>query len=174
MNWASSASTTCGGRRDSAGWETVAAAEVRAAASSPPVEEVLRAIDAATAVAILTNNSEAAVAEFLKREPVLAAKVKAVVGRETLAGPKTDFEIFRTGIHASRARRSAAPTPISYVGDMSYELDFARQLGATAVDVVEFTTHRRALTRERNAHISRITSRLSRTGCTLESARGFE
>ena len=118
------------------GWETVAAAEVRAAASSPPVASMLRALDASVSVAILTNNAEAAVHEFLTREPALAAKVCAVVGRESLKGPKTDFDFFRTG-YAACCDALGDPNEVSYVGDMQYELDFARRLGASAFDVSE-------------------------------------
>lgn len=117
-------------------WETVTAAETRAAASSPAVETTLRALDQSVAVAILTNNAEAAVHAFLTREPALAAKVSAVVGRESLGGPKTDFEFFRSGYETCCAALDS-PEPPSYVGDMQYELEFARRLGATAVDVSE-------------------------------------
>ena len=117
-------------------WETVAAAEVRAAPSSPAVASMLRALTASVSVAILTNNAERSVHEFLNREPALAAKVCAVVGRESLGGPKTDFEFFRTGYETCCAALGN-PDQVSYVGDMQYELDFARRLGAIAVDVSE-------------------------------------
>ena len=117
-------------------WEIVAAAETRAASSSPTVESMLRALETSRAVAILTNNAEAAVHEFLAREPALAAKVCAVIGRETLGGPKTDFEFFRSG-YAACCDSLGDPTELSYVGDMQYELDFARRLGASAFDVSE-------------------------------------
>ena len=117
-------------------WEIVAAAETLAASSSPTVKSMVRALETSRAVAILTNNAEAAVHEFLTREPALTAKVCAVVGRETLGGPKTDFDFFRTG-YAACCDALGDPNEVSYVGDMQYELDFARRLGASAFDVSE-------------------------------------
>lgn len=59
-----------------------------------------------------------------------------VVGRRALGGPKTDFEIFSSGYARCRhAIVSNDAGPIAYIGDQTYELDFARALGAATFGV---------------------------------------
>jgi phosphoglycolate phosphatase-like HAD superfamily hydrolase len=122
-------------RDDPDPWVDVTRAEAEAAAAASPVDAVVRHLAAARAVAVLTSNAETSVAAFLDRFPDLRRRVVAVVGRETLAGPKTTFEVFERGyrrcVEATAAVRGDGP--VVYVGDMDYELDFARRLGATAV-----------------------------------------
>ena len=68
---------------------------------------------------------------------ICESRADRVVGRETLAGPKTDFDVFARGfsacIEATAAVRDGAV--VVYVGDMSYELAFARRLGARSIHV---------------------------------------
>jgi phosphoglycolate phosphatase-like HAD superfamily hydrolase len=118
-------------------WDGVTRAEAEAAAAAAPVEAVVRHLETAHAVAVLTSNAERSVAAFLERFPDLGRRVVTVVGRETLAGPKSDFEVFERGYRrcveaTAEARGDGA---VIYVGDMDYELDFARRLGATAISV---------------------------------------
>lgn len=126
---------------DADAWAPVTRAEVAAAAQAKPIEPTVRALAGARAVAVLTSNSEHAVRAFLDRFPALDAHVGLVVGRETLAGRKTDFEIFRAGFE--RALAAIAPDAtagdVSFLGDQEYELAFARRLGADAHHVDALT-----------------------------------
>ena len=118
-------------------WEAVTRAEVDAAGVAVPSEPVTTALAGVPSLAILTNNDETAVERFLARYPELRARVRLVVGRRSLAGPKTDFDVFSRGYRRCVAAVAPAgrPASITYVGDMAYELDFAQRLGATAVAV---------------------------------------
>jgi len=119
-------------------WETVTRAEVDAARTAAPVPFVMHALRSVPSIAVLTSNDETAVETFLDRWPDLRSKVRTVVGRRTLAGPKTDFEIFSCGYARCRAAiASHDGAPIAYIGDRAYELDFARRLGADPVGVTE-------------------------------------
>jgi phosphoglycolate phosphatase-like HAD superfamily hydrolase len=124
-------------RADNGVWSDVTRAETLAAQTAAPVEVLVPMLERTRAIAVLTSNAEASVRAFLDRFPELDHRVVHVVGRETLAGPKTDFEVFERGYHqcvdATAAWRGAAP--VVYVGDLAYELEFARRLGATAIDV---------------------------------------
>jgi phosphoglycolate phosphatase-like HAD superfamily hydrolase len=122
------------------GWGLVASAEEDAAARAAPVLAVVEALREAHAVAVLTSNSEASVRRFLGRHDELQRVVVAVIGRESLAGPKSDYDVFARGFQkcvdaTAGARRSGEK--VVYVGDQSYELHFARKLGAHAVHVKE-------------------------------------
>jgi phosphoglycolate phosphatase-like HAD superfamily hydrolase len=119
-------------------WELVTNAEERAARRAEVVPEMQLALADVTSVAILSSNAESAVWEFLGRFPDLRARVELVVGRESLRGPKDEFDVFARGFAIcveviEAARRPASP--VVYVGDAQYELDFARRLGAQAIDV---------------------------------------
>jgi phosphoglycolate phosphatase-like HAD superfamily hydrolase len=116
-------------------WDVVTAAEVRAARAAAPIDAVSRALGSATDIAILTSNDEAAVDAFLEGQPSLRAKVRMIVGRRTLAGPKTDFETFAAGYARCVAALMPADGDLVYIGDADYELAFAQRLGARAVDV---------------------------------------
>jgi phosphoglycolate phosphatase-like HAD superfamily hydrolase len=119
-------------------WDTVAEAEIEAARAASPVPSVVRALESVADIAVLTSNDEVAVAAFLERWPELRSRVRVVVGRRTLAGPKTDFEIFSAGYaKCLHAISGPGPAPVTYIGDQDYELDFARRLGADAVGVRE-------------------------------------
>jgi phosphoglycolate phosphatase-like HAD superfamily hydrolase len=120
-------------------WSIVRAAEIEAAGNAMPFEPVRTGLECASAFAVLTSNSEDAVLHFLNRFPSLESHVAAIVGRETLAGPKHDYEIFERGFtRCVTATASArADEHVVYVGDTSWELDYARQLGAHAIDVHE-------------------------------------
>lgn len=120
------------------GWETVTRAEVDAARTAAPVPFVMHALSSVRAIAVLTSNDETAVETFLDRWPDLRSRVRTVVGRRTLAGPKTDFEIFSAGYARCCAAIAANdPARIAYLGDRAYELDFARRLGAEPFGVAE-------------------------------------
>ena len=72
--------------------------------------------------------------------------MRVVVGRRALGGPKTDFEVFSTGYAALRPGRrgGTGAAEVTYVGDMRYELDYARRLGASAFDVTSWRRLARA------------------------------
>jgi phosphoglycolate phosphatase-like HAD superfamily hydrolase len=118
-------------------WADVTRAEEAAATVAAPVTAIITHLEAARAVAVLTSNAEASVAAFLARFPAVGRRVVAVVGRETLGGPKTDFDVYARGyqrcVDATASARGDGP--VVYVGDMEYELEFARRLGATAIAV---------------------------------------
>jgi phosphoglycolate phosphatase-like HAD superfamily hydrolase len=118
-------------------WDAVTSAEIEAAAGAEPVTSVIEALGSVSAIAVLTSNDEAAVETFLERWPELRARVRTIVGRRTLGGPKTDFEVFSSGYATCLDAIGAESPMITYVGDMRYELDYARRLGARAFDVKE-------------------------------------
>jgi FMN phosphatase YigB (HAD superfamily) len=119
------------------GWSTVTNAEVEAATTAAPVRPVVSILSKVQCFAVLTSNDGRAVHRFVNRFPDLRNRLTIVVGREELGGPKTDLAIFSEGV-----QRCLAATDLHrdgeqavYVGDSSYELDFASQLGLKAVDV---------------------------------------
>ena len=122
---------------DAERWEVVTQAEIDAARVAAPVPGIMEALASATTVAVLTSNDEAAVEIFLARWPELAAKIGAIVGRRALAGPKTEFAVFASGYERCLRSVTERDAGVTYIGDMRYELDFARRLGARAVDVKE-------------------------------------
>jgi len=127
-------------QRDTADvWLDVTEAETRAAEIAAPLEAVVTHLERVEAIAVLTSNAEASVRAFLRRFPDLDRRVVRVVGRETLAGPKTEFMVFERGYRQCVAATAdvRGSQPVIYVGDMDYELEFARRLGATAVAVAD-------------------------------------
>jgi phosphoglycolate phosphatase-like HAD superfamily hydrolase len=120
-------------------WDRVTEAEAQAAARAEPVWPVFRRLAAASGFAVLTSNSERAVRNFFDRFPAERARVVHVVGRETLGGPKEDGDCFRRGFRAcvDATQELRGDAPLVYVGDASYELEFARRLGATVVCVLD-------------------------------------
>jgi phosphoglycolate phosphatase-like HAD superfamily hydrolase len=118
-------------------WALVSRAEEEAARVADVVPEMQMALQDARSFAILTSNSEGAVWRFLDRFTALASRVQLVVGRETLGGPKSDFDVFARGFAAcvdatASTRRNS---PVVYVGDTIYELKFAQRLGARTIDI---------------------------------------
>jgi hypothetical protein len=118
-------------------WDEITRAEALAANTAAALDAVLGPLEHTKALAVLTSNSQASVHAFLGRFPALEDKVKVVVGRETLAGPKTDFAVFTHGfrlcVDATATARDGGP--VVYVGDMDYELEFAQRLGAVPISV---------------------------------------
>jgi phosphoglycolate phosphatase-like HAD superfamily hydrolase len=123
-------------------WSTVRDAEIEAAGQAVPFEPVRADLERAATFAVLTSNSEDAVAHFLARFTSLESRLAVIVGRETLAGPKHDYDVFRRGymrcVTATATVRG--DEGVVYVGDADWELDFARRLGAHAIDVSELNT----------------------------------
>jgi phosphoglycolate phosphatase-like HAD superfamily hydrolase len=125
------------GWTDDPTWRAVTAAEIDAARVAEPVAPLVTALASCDGFAVLTGNSEAAVAAFLEITPRLRSLCLAVAGRETLRGSKRDQPAFARGfqrcVDATAAARAGA-VPV-YVGDLPWELTSARQLGAVAIDV---------------------------------------
>ena len=123
-------------------WAIVRDAEIEAARHATPFEPVRGRLEDSSAFAVLTSNSEKAVALFLHRFAELESRAAVVVGRETLGGSKHDYEVFRRGfmkcVDATEAARGQGR--LVYAGDSDWELDFARQLGAETIDVRELST----------------------------------
>jgi hypothetical protein len=116
-------------------WATVTEAEFTAVSRARPIVATLDALAAARAFVVITDNDESVVAEFLSAYPALAAKTRAVFGRQSHGGPKRDREVFARAFSAARQwLGDIAPDPV-YCGDQDYELDFARALGAGTVRV---------------------------------------
>jgi len=122
-------------------WAIVRDAEVDAAQRASPIEPVRAILEQSTAFAVLSSNSELAISTFLKRFGVLESRTAIVVGRESLAGPKRDYAVFARGLaRCVDATASArADDGVVYVGDTDWELEFARRLGAHAVDVEDLS-----------------------------------
>jgi phosphoglycolate phosphatase-like HAD superfamily hydrolase len=120
-------------------WSVVRDAEIEAAGNASPLSTVRAGLEQAAAFAVLTSNSEQAVAHFLERFRSLQSRVAIVVGRETLAGPKHEFDVFQRGFRRCVAATAAARArqDVVYVGDADWELDFARRLGAQVIDARE-------------------------------------
>jgi phosphoglycolate phosphatase-like HAD superfamily hydrolase len=120
-------------------WAIVNQAEQEAADVADIIPEVQDALEPTVSFAILTSNSETSVWRFLDRFNQLRSRVQLVVGRETLAGPKSEFPIFARGFRACVEATAHArhDSDMVYVGDMSYELAFARRLGARPIHVDE-------------------------------------
>lgn len=118
-------------------WTPVSRAEERSARVADVVPAMQKALGHTSSFAILSNNSEAAVWQFLERFTDLVSRVRLVVGRETLAGPKNDFDVFARGFTACVEATAGARgrSPVVYVGDLSYELAFARRLGGRPIHV---------------------------------------
>lgn len=127
-------------------WSVVTNAEVEAAGGAVPLEPVLAALADVETFAILTSNSERAVLRFFEDRQALRSRLASIVGRETLAGPKADEDVFRAGftvcLEATAAARRGGQA--LYVGDADYELEFARNLGVRAVHVSELIAPRPA------------------------------
>jgi phosphoglycolate phosphatase-like HAD superfamily hydrolase len=117
-------------------WSIVREAEIEAARRATPLEPVCADLENSTSFAVLTANSEDAVTCFLRRFTALDSRVAVIVGRETLAGPKHDYEVFRRGFTscAMATAPARADGAVTYAGDTDWELEFARRLGAEAVD----------------------------------------
>jgi phosphoglycolate phosphatase-like HAD superfamily hydrolase len=120
-------------------WSMIREAEIMAATLATPFEPVRAGLERCSAFAVLTSNSEDAVARFLERFGSLESRASVVVGRETLGGPKDDYEVFSRGFTrcVTATATARADEGVVYVGDADWELDFARQLGAYAVDARE-------------------------------------
>lgn len=121
---------------DPAAFVTVAAAERDGAREADADPEAAAFVRGFAAFAILTDNSETAVAVFLERHPHMAQRCLAVAGRESLRGSKRDPVVFRAGIDRCVAALGApALREVTYLGDTADELRQAGELGLRAVDV---------------------------------------
>jgi phosphoglycolate phosphatase-like HAD superfamily hydrolase len=122
------------------GWDVVTDAEVRAAETALPVLPAAM-LSGVRCFAVLTSNDARAVRRFMDRFPQLRERLTTVVGREELGGPKSDFACFELGIRQCMDAMNIDELT-TYVGDAPYELDFARRLGLTAIDVRELVGSR--------------------------------
>jgi phosphoglycolate phosphatase-like HAD superfamily hydrolase len=124
---------------DPSRWAVVTAAETKAARRAAPIAAVLGRLDEVRGFGVLTSNSSRAVHAFFTRFPDAASRLAIVVGREELEGPKSDFARFRSGlgvcINATAEMREDGA--VVFVGNASYELEFARRLSLTALDVAD-------------------------------------
>ncbi len=121
-------------------FEIVAAAEREGALRGEDIAEAIEFAGGFDRFAVLSGNSRSAVEVFFDRNPLLRERCAAVVGRETLPGPKHEFEHFRRAVDVClQSLGVGAAAGVSYLGDSAYELDFARSLGLAAVDVSSLT-----------------------------------
>lgn len=123
-------------------WAVVRDAEVDAARRASPLEPIAHYLEQSMAFAILSSNSENAISVFLERFAGLESRTALVIGRESLSGPKDDYAVFARGfarcVEATAVARDDGV--VVYVGDADWELEFARRLGAHAVDVRDVST----------------------------------
>jgi phosphoglycolate phosphatase-like HAD superfamily hydrolase len=127
---------------DNAGaWAIVREAEIEAARHATPLEPVRAELEDSSSFAVLSANSDDAVACFLGRFPDLESRVVAIVGRETLSGPKRHYEVFRRGFDTcvTTTAPARADGRVIYAGDADWELEYARRLGADVVDARQLT-----------------------------------
>jgi phosphoglycolate phosphatase-like HAD superfamily hydrolase len=117
-------------RGDPASWGVVTAAEVAAATVAPPVPAVVEMLSASTGFAVISNNSADAIAAFLSRHPLLAARCRMVLGREELQGPKENEERFAAAYARCLAALGVEAGDVEYLGDQDYELALASRCGA--------------------------------------------
>jgi|APSaa5957512535_1039671.scaffolds.fasta_scaffold21897_2 phosphoglycolate phosphatase-like HAD superfamily hydrolase len=117
-------------------WEPVRQHEIEAAETSPFINHTLEVLKSVTSFAVLTNNSEQAVATALARLPEIEKKVSLIVGRETLKGPKQKRSNFDHGFKNALDSLSTIGKSTYYLGDQDYELNFAKDLGAIPIRVL--------------------------------------
>jgi phosphoglycolate phosphatase-like HAD superfamily hydrolase len=126
-------------------WAEILAAERAAAETAQAVAQVVDALVSVEAFAVLSNNGESAVRIFCDRYPALRSRLRTVVGREALRGPKSDFACFGRGfaacLEALYSTGSSEGTGVVYAGDQAYELEFAARLGARTIEVASSTRH---------------------------------
>lgn len=122
-------------------WPLVTEAEIQAAGCAKANEALVHLLAETETFTVLTSNSSLAVYRFMERFSGLRAKLADVVGREQLAGPKSDFQTFTRGVQRCLAASGATPSqsPTVYIGDAAYELDFAARLGLKTIDVADIT-----------------------------------
>jgi FMN phosphatase YigB (HAD superfamily) len=127
------------------GWSEVTDAEVRGATTAAVISPVVAILSKVQGFAVLTSNDARAVHRFMDRFPDLKNRLAIVVGRGELGGPKTDFGLFDEGVQQCLAATNQYRNgeQAVYVGDSSYELDFASRLGLKAVDVKDLIDHHR-------------------------------
>lgn len=120
-------------------WSVVAVEEIKAAAHAVPVAPVIERLSAVRCFSVLTSNDSVAVLRFFDRFPPLKRRLRMVVGREELGGPKTEFTRFESGVLKclSANRQEQTQERSVYVGDSQFELEFALRLGLNAIDVAE-------------------------------------
>ena len=116
-------------------FDPVTRAEVAAAREGPDAAIAVDFALAYPAVAVLTDNAEAAVQVFLERQPELQRRCALVAGRETLAGSKRDPAVFARGALACLGALGCAASDCAYLGDQVSELALAHALGFHVVDV---------------------------------------
>ncbi len=122
---------------ETADWVQVTSAEEHGASTAVANDPLIAILESTQAIAFLTNNAESAVRRFLRHRARIADRVTIVVGRETLAGPKSDFEVFSAGFGrcVEATTHARGDGPVVYVGDMDYELEYAERLGAVSLHV---------------------------------------
>jgi phosphoglycolate phosphatase-like HAD superfamily hydrolase len=122
-------------------WSIVSSEEIGAAEIADPIRPVVDGLSRVRDFAVLTSNDAAAVHRFVDRFPLLKVRLRLVIGRHELGGPKTDFSRFESGVRrclVATGQDQGQAIPV-YVGDSQFELDFARKMGMRAVDVKELT-----------------------------------
>lgn len=123
-----------GSTSDSA-WNLVTEAEIIAARSSSLNQQMAGLLQ--RRFVVLSNNSEQAIKEFFTYESRRNRffPERLIIGRETLAGPKENADIFDTAIClALNYLKSPAPAT-TYYGDQAYEIEYAKRLGLSALTV---------------------------------------
>lgn len=113
-------------------WEKISCAELEAFGRSKAIASTSALLPDLNNFGVLTNNCEEVVAKFLVSVGINPSKVP-IVGRNWLRTSKKNFERFSQGV-AQIALTSSYPENffnlnLGYLGDSTYELDYALELG---------------------------------------------
>ncbi len=120
-------------------WEVISSAETRAVHTSKTIDSTSSLLPYLN-FGVLTNNCEEAVFQFLKIIGIDSSAIP-IVGRRWLGTSKKDFKRFTEAIAHIVSRDiselSGSGLRLGYVGDSTFELDFATQLGFVVFKVEE-------------------------------------
>jgi hypothetical protein len=112
-------------------WCLVSEAEVRATEIADPISSVVDLLNCVD-FAVLTNNSEIAVSDFLDKQ-ALGFSNQQIIGRTWLGKSKRNFERFSQAIEHILGERLEKPNSpkekVGYFGDSDYELEFSDLIG---------------------------------------------
>lgn len=115
-----------------------------AAAAKSDFHPVAMSILKENLIGILTNNSESAVRVMLERagdEDNFSNQEVKIYGRESLKGPKENFELFQEAINAiCVSKKVDSRDVVYYAGDSEYEILYARKMGLKPIHIFSNST----------------------------------
>jgi len=115
---------------DQSEWDRLKRAEVAAAEVAEPMMKTVSFLNESEGYVILTNNDVAAVTNFLTRFASSLARPRRIIDRNVLGGSKKNFEKFSAAVlQCSDSLDARKSEEVTYLGDSTYELDYADALG---------------------------------------------